>query len=125
MLTSDGTITHGADASTDLVIGRWTHIVGVYDGAAITLYVDGLEVASTPYAGSIYDPPGVGIEINAIQRSGEVLHSMVGQIDEMKVYDVASTPRASPRCMRPRPQAAPAREHRPPGRDGSERRTGA
>jgi len=85
-VTSTGSDPHGAGTSTDLVNGTWTHLVGVYDGAEVRLYVDGARVATTPHTGPIFDP-AITIEINAVVRPGGTLHSMVGQLDELKVWD--------------------------------------
>ena len=87
-VSSTGFDSHGAGTATTLVNGVWTHVVGVYDGAEVVLYVDGVRVGSSPFVGSVYDPPGVTIEINAIVRAAGTVHSMVGQIDEMRVFDL-------------------------------------
>lgn len=39
--------------SVDLADGQWHHVVGRYNGSAISLWVDGTQVYSTPHTGSI------------------------------------------------------------------------
>jgi hypothetical protein len=68
--------------------GTWTHVVGVYDGAAVRLYVNGVEVASQP---SIFELPGSWAWRWIGSTAGGWLE-WDGLLDEVAVYDGALTP---------------------------------
>ena len=68
---------------------RWHHLVGVYDGVAKYLYVDGILEAFTPYRESLAQNTfAVRIGENA-QATGRYFK---GQIDEVALYARALTP---------------------------------
>ncbi len=64
--------------------GQWNHVVGVYDGALIRLYVNGLEVATaTPAQGGMTMPDGLlGIGKDLL-NTGRLFH---GWIDSVRIY---------------------------------------
>ncbi|MBM4164442.1 MAG: hypothetical protein FJ222_08380, partial [Lentisphaerae bacterium] len=66
---------------------RWYHLAGVYDVAAgeLRLHVDGVAVA---WKTVTVEPGALGISGSGINRVGE---GFVGQIDEMRIWDVAFT----------------------------------
>ncbi|MEB3322003.1 MAG: LamG-like jellyroll fold domain-containing protein, partial [Synechococcaceae cyanobacterium] len=43
----EGTTRHQVYSTSPIVPGQWTHLVGVYDGTTVRLYVNGVEEAST------------------------------------------------------------------------------
>jgi hypothetical protein len=66
------------------------HLVAVYDGTALQLYIDGKSVASTPASGDLghYDTVnGLGIGSGASATRG----NFPGVLDEVAVYGVALT----------------------------------
>lgn len=64
--------------------GRWHHIVGVWDGATMYLYLDGSLVGSTAFAGPI-TAPTAPLTLGAYSGAG----FLVGTLDEPAVYPVA------------------------------------
>lgn len=78
-------------ADTPFVLGGWHHVAGVYDGATMTLYIDG-EVAATSevQSGDIVYPPKTFYELGAYRDSNEH-HRLAGAIHEIVVYGRALT----------------------------------
>ncbi|MFB6308404.1 MAG: glycoside hydrolase family 2 TIM barrel-domain containing protein, partial [Haloarculaceae archaeon] len=69
--------------------GSWHRVTGVYDGSALRLYVDGTEIGSTSFSGSVSTNEyrlGVGHNTEATGRY------FGGQIDSARVYDRALSP---------------------------------
>ncbi|MDD5556568.1 MAG: right-handed parallel beta-helix repeat-containing protein [bacterium] len=62
--------------------GEWAHLVGVYDGAGITVYKNGIPLATTAASGSL----AAGSTSNRIGSKGSTWH-FSGLIDEVCVYD--------------------------------------
>lgn len=73
----------------NLVLGRWAHIVGVYDGRSQRLYVDGEMVAEAKERASsiLYDPTHE-LVLGAYKDSNEN-YPMVGAFWEARIYDRA------------------------------------
>jgi hypothetical protein len=74
----------GTDA---LPVNTWTHVAGTYDGAAVRLYVNGVQVASTPQAGTFALSAGA-LRIGGNSLWGEYFQ---GRIDEIRIYNRALT----------------------------------
>jgi hypothetical protein len=65
-------------------IGKWTHVIGVYNGRDIYIFLNGKEVARNQACGPMNDRGGhlrIGGDINPSQFNG--------RIDEVKIYNVA------------------------------------
>ena len=79
--------------------GDWHHIVGVYDGTNVHLYVDGTLEAS--------EPAGLAPESNTddLYVGGFGAPTTEGDIDQMRVHDFALTPTKS---LKPTPHRQPA-----------------
>ncbi|MEF8780262.1 MAG: LamG-like jellyroll fold domain-containing protein [Haloferacaceae archaeon] len=76
-----------ASAGDALQQDRWYHLVGVYDGDEVRLYVDGELADATPVTGEMSDASAsdVGIGEN-LERTGR---HFSGRIDEPRLYDRA------------------------------------
>ena len=79
-----------ADASgtAALPANGWSYLTETYDGAALRLYVNGTQVASTAHTGTIAS------STNPLQIGGDSIYGQffAGLIDEVRVYNVALTP---------------------------------
>jgi hypothetical protein len=80
--TFDGTTGH-ADARDGEPVRRWSHLAVTYDGAAVSLFVDGDEVSRRPTTGPILGTPSP-LWIGGNQPYGEYFQ---GLIDEVRIYD--------------------------------------
>ncbi|MBP2336870.1 beta-galactosidase [Saccharothrix coeruleofusca] len=71
--------------------GNWHRVSGTYDGTALRLYIDGVEVGSTPFSGPI-DPSSAEVNIgrdfetswNDPSNVGRMAH---GAVDDVRIYD--------------------------------------
>lgn len=67
--------------------GRWVHVAGTYDGAALRLYVDGVEVCAQPLTGVIPidgNPVTIGAEENGATH--DPVGEFNGRIDDVRLY---------------------------------------
>lgn len=67
-------------------LGVWQHIAATYDGSAMKLYIDGVEVANTPQTGAI-NPVADPIVIGRNYVVAE--YAFDGQIDEVELFNRA------------------------------------
>lgn len=70
-----------------LPAGQWSHVVGIYDGAMLRLFINGVQVASRAFSQSInhsLQPLGIG--------SGQGNYPWRGSLDEVAVYGTALSP---------------------------------
>ena len=79
--------------TTALPTATWSHLALTYDGATLRLYVNGTKVASQAKTGAITT------STNPLQIGGDSLYGQffAGLIDEVRIYNVALTRRASRR----------------------------
>jgi beta-galactosidase len=72
---------------------QWHRVTGTYDGTALRIYVDGTELASTPYTGRIsWTQWPVNIGRNSEKHGdGWAGRTGVGAVDDVRVYDRALT----------------------------------
>ncbi len=73
-----------AQGST-LPANQWTHVAGTYDGSTLRLFINGIQVASTPVTGSIATSTGP-LRIGGNSLWGEFFQ---GRIDEIRIYNRA------------------------------------
>src|SRR5438309_2123988 len=73
-----------AESVTVPATGKWTHIVGTWDGATIKIYVNGQFETSQPAASIAYGSPNQDAAIG--QTNGSPI---AGSIDEVAVYGIA------------------------------------
>jgi len=87
-----------------LEVGRWQHVAGVFDGEEARLYLDGQLVASLPASG-VRRANGLPLVIGAdVNNVGDAVSFFAGQIDEVRVSDVA---RYTGETFEPQRQAEP------------------
>ena len=73
--------------------GHWHRVTGTFDGTALRLYIDGAEVGSTAFTGTIDNSfyevnVGRNPEVMQDQYRGRMAH---GTIDDVRIYDHALT----------------------------------
>ncbi len=81
--------TSGSSKSTPgtsaLPLNAWSHLATTYDGANLRLYVNGVQVATRAYTGSMY------VSSNPLKIGGNAVWGeyFAGRIDEVRVYNRA------------------------------------
>jgi hypothetical protein len=87
--------TNGAQPNTQggtVVENQWQHIAGVADGSTLRVYLNGVEVASTPYDGTINTTNGpLGVGDNPGGNDGTTLR-YEGYLDEVAIWERPLTP---------------------------------
>ena len=68
-----------------LPLNTWSHVAGTYDGLTVRLFVNGLQVGSTAYTGTIGTSTGV-LRIGGNSMWGEFFQ---GRLDELRIYSRA------------------------------------
>ncbi len=84
--TCNGLSTTYVDTTSDLNDGRWHHIVGVYDGSSLSIYVDGA------LEGAVSSTGRIGVNNNNVyigENSGAAGKYWNGSIHDVRVYSVA------------------------------------
>jgi fibronectin type 3 domain-containing protein len=68
-----------------LAVNTWTHVATTYDGSALRLYVNGIQVASRPVSGTL------AASANPLQIGGDSIYGQFfsGRIDEIRIYNTA------------------------------------
>src|SRR6266853_2478747 len=86
-VNSDGGVNNIASAFSlnPVPSNYWTHVAGVYDGATVKLYLNGILQSSTPWTQGIF-PGSAPLIIGATLSSGSFFD---GLIDEPSVYNRA------------------------------------
>ncbi|MEU1240943.1 carboxypeptidase regulatory-like domain-containing protein [Micromonospora parva] len=74
------------------VIGKWTHLAGVYDGGTKTfrLYVDGVLQPGTGTVTAGFNATGP-LRIGAMMYAGMLGHNWPGDIDDVRMYNFVET----------------------------------
>ena len=75
------------NGSAALAVGTWAHLALTYDGAALRLYVNGVQVASRARTGNLLT------SANPLQIGGDSSHGQYfsGIIDEVRIFSRART----------------------------------
>ena len=81
----NGTAEGRASWSQQLVEGTWYHYVGVYNGATVSAYLNGVQVASAAFAGGAI-AAGAGPDINIARNPTNGLDSFIGAISDVQIY---------------------------------------
>lgn len=84
----------GANASTPLPIGSWSHVAGTYDRTAVNLYVGGAQVDELAITGDLgtADTGGTRIGGNVGDTTSSNEETFFGAIDELGVWEEALSP---------------------------------
>lgn len=79
-----------ASSSGPATAGRWTHLVGTYDGASrqLKLYVDGAPAGSATHPEPAWRALGY-FYMGRARHSGNQFYRWQGSLDEVKVFDYA------------------------------------
>lgn len=75
-------------SNTALKRGVWYHVVGVYDGVNMIIYINGISDATSPQTGSVVANTTFG----ASRSNGSATRQMSGLIDDIRAYTRALTP---------------------------------
>ncbi len=78
--------------ATQLEIGQWYHVAGVYDaqGGVVKVYVDGVEEGVVAYSGGIRYLSGRGLKFGTQNKSyNRVGRYLLGAVDEVRIWEVA------------------------------------
>jgi hypothetical protein len=84
----NGTAEGRASWSQQLVKGTWYHYVGVYDGATVSAYLNGVQVASAAFAGGAI-AAGTGPDISIARDPTYAGDYFIGAIDDVRIYEQA------------------------------------
>jgi len=72
-------------------IGKWYHVVGVYDGTTMRLYVDGLLAAESNDQRGVICYPDQGVLAIGAYVDNDERHNLPGAIREVRIYSRALT----------------------------------
>ena len=75
-------------SSGDLVAGAWRHAAVTYDGATLRLYLDAVEVGSTPLTGAVDVDASVAVAVGA-QPAGAGPRFFDGWLDDVRILQRA------------------------------------
>ena len=90
-LKTDGVTATLIASSGNLPEDTWVHVAALYDGSAMLLYLDGIQVGSTGKTGSLSTNPAVPVWIGANPLTATD-RPWDGAIDEVRIYDRALSP---------------------------------
>src|SRR6266853_1802381 len=83
--SSDNSGERSVRGSSGLALNTWTHLAGTYDGATLSLYLNGTLVATEAFSGAIVTSTGA-LRIGGNSVWGEFFR---GRIDEVRIYNRA------------------------------------
>ena len=89
ILTSTGERFIAAQPPGISVLNHWHHLVGVYDGANVTLYVDGVAGTSLPASGTVDTRSSDPLLINEHTWDGSSSSRLGGIVDDVRIYNRA------------------------------------
>lgn len=89
---SGGRVWHYLDSRTAIPAETWVHLAGTYDGATLTIYVDGVEDASMPVRGrTCVNTLPLAIGAKNQTRDKVVEAHFDGALDDVRVFNRALT----------------------------------
>jgi hypothetical protein len=77
-----------AVGSKALALSQWTHVACVYDGANLTLYVNGTKDTPTPSGGGVVTTGTTGTGIGSETPTTAKANHYVGLIDNLRIWSV-------------------------------------
>ncbi len=89
-LKTNGTTTTLIATIANLSENTWYHAAATYDGAAMKIFLDGTEIASTPKTGSLTTNPAIGSWIGGNPPVANN-RPWLGAIDEVRIWNTART----------------------------------
>ena len=109
------------NGSGGLAPSTWSHLAATYDGAAIRIYVNGVETGVVGRTGAIATSTG------ALSIGGNTIWAewFVGRIDDVRVYNRALTPAQIQADMNTPVAPPPAADSTPPSAPGTLSATGS
>ena len=84
-VSSDGVAAQDLQSPTSISLNTWQYITATYDGARITLYINGTSVASTPYTAGLFNS-SAHVIVGDNANGGNPFN---GQIDDVRIYNRA------------------------------------
>lgn len=73
--------------------GQWQHVAGVYDGATLKVYVNGVQAGSITKTGNIVARTNaMRLNIGRWAFNSQNFRTFNGNLDEARIYNVALTP---------------------------------
>lgn len=83
-------VDYTACTPSNLVVGRWYYVTGVYASSVIKLYIDGNYITSATYVTSAASAPAGNFAIGGDPAAGNRYFD--GSIDNLRIYNYARTP---------------------------------
>ena len=90
ILIQTGSIYKGIDSS--VLTAGWHHIVAVWDGASVKIYVDGVDDSQTPIVGGTVTTITTIANTKIGLDTASAAHYFNGLIDEVRIWDKALQP---------------------------------
>ncbi|MFC2078670.1 LamG-like jellyroll fold domain-containing protein [Candidatus Bipolaricaulota bacterium] len=81
--------------TTNIVLGTWMHIAGVYDGSQMRLYINGVLDGSKAQTGNIYGSAGIGgnpLSIGRVRYQDSYYYGATMLIDEVQIQAAVVQP---------------------------------
>jgi hypothetical protein len=73
-----------------MALNTWYHVAGIYDGDTLRAFINGIQVAATPFTGSIVPPTAYPITIGRLSDQAQTpSRYWFGNIDEVRIWNRA------------------------------------
>jgi hypothetical protein len=109
-LKAGGSTTTLIAGASNLVLDAWHHVAASYDGATLKLFVNGVQVGSTPKTGNLEANPSAAIWIGANPPASYA--PFRGLIDDVRIYNTAMDAAGVSAVMNDTPRKLPPRAMR-------------
>jgi outer membrane protein assembly factor BamB len=90
-LSTGGALT-GATASSPFSPGQWAHVVGIFDGESVKLYIDGTLAASSAVTGKVVRPDIPTPFVLGAYKDKDEFFPMQGRVRQVRIHDTALAP---------------------------------